>query len=259
LHRYLKYEANSQQVLRECAGVVRLHGVGVSRGNNARLRLRREVNARRVPRWGAGVVDSLDSQRGVVSCLAMVAPPPPPSAGKVTGQTRMLLFRHAGKTSSIPLPAGGLKAAIVVVARRSKEYHVIAAVEGHELETPETEHRPGLERLLETTHLELDGKLFVNTQQSPTWRANCRRFDPGGSLDRRVNCRCVSQPKWVGARRNTRGNNKGNRGSCCPAPRADALAVGGYKRSRGRERETVCQLVLPRVHLLVRGPWTFLL
>jgi hypothetical protein len=29
---------------------------------------------------------------------------------------------------------------------------------------------------------------------------------------------------------------KGNRGSCCPAPRADALAVGGYKRSRGRER-----------------------
>jgi hypothetical protein len=54
------------------------------------------------------------------------------------------------------------------------------------------EHRPGLERLLETTHLELDGKLFVNTQQAPTWRANCRRFDPGGSLDRRVNCRCVS-------------------------------------------------------------------
>jgi hypothetical protein len=24
--------------------------------------------------------------------------------------------------------------------------------------------------------------------------------------------------------------------SCCPAPRADALTVGGYKRSRGRER-----------------------
>jgi hypothetical protein len=27
----------------------------------------------------------------------------------------------------------------------------------------------------------------------------CRRFDPGGSLDRRVNCRRVSQPRWVGA------------------------------------------------------------
>jgi hypothetical protein len=180
--------------------------VGVLRGNDARLCLRREVDARRVPRWGAGVVDSLDSRRGAASFLAMVAPPPPPSAGKVTGQTWMLLFRDAGKTSSIPPPTGELKAAIIVVARRRKEYHVVAAVEGHELETPEMEHRPGLERLLETTHLKLDGKMFVNTQQAPTWRANCRRFDPGGSLDQRVNCRCVSQPRWVGARRNTRGN-----------------------------------------------------
>jgi hypothetical protein len=104
----------------------------------------------------------------------------------------MLFFRHVGKTSSIPPPAGGLSAAIVAVARRRKEYHVVAAVEGHELKTPETEHRPGLERLLETTHLELDGKLFVNTQQTPTSRANYRCFDLEGSLDRRVNYRCVS-------------------------------------------------------------------
>jgi hypothetical protein len=144
LHRYLRYEANAQHVLRERAGVVRLLGVGVLRGNYARLRLRREVNARRVPRWGAGAVNSLDSRRGAASCLAMPAPPPP-SAGKVTGQTRMLFFRHVGKTSSIPPLAGGLTAAIVVVARRRKEYHVVAAVEGHELKTPETEHRPGLE------------------------------------------------------------------------------------------------------------------
>jgi hypothetical protein len=34
---------------------------------------------------------------------------------------------------------------------------------------------------------------------------NCRRFDPGGSLDRRVNCRSVSQPRWVGARWSTKG------------------------------------------------------
>jgi hypothetical protein len=181
----------------------------VLQGNGARLRLRREVNARRVPRRGAGAVDSLDSRRGAASCLATVAPPPPPSAGEVTGQTRMLLFRHVGKTSLISPPAGGLTAAIVAVARRRKEYHVVAAVEGHELKTPETEHRTGLERLLETTHLELDGKLFVNTQQAPTWRANCRRFDPGGSLDQRVNCRRVSQPKWVGARRSTKGGKKG--------------------------------------------------
>jgi hypothetical protein len=153
------------------------------------------------------------------------------------GQTQMLLFRHGGKTSSILPPPGGLTATIVAVARRRKEYHVVAAIEGHELETPEMEQRPRLKRLLETTHLELDGKLFVNTQQAPTWRANCRRFDPRGSLDRRVNCRCLSQPRWVGARWNTRG--KKNRGSCYPAPRADALAVGGYKRSRGRERESL--------------------
>jgi hypothetical protein len=120
----------------------------------------------------------------------------------------MLFFRHVGKTSFIPPPAGGLSAAIVAVARRRKEDHVVAADEGHELKTPETEHRSGLERLLETTHLELDGKLFVNTQQAPTWRANCRRFDPEGSLDRRVNCRRVSQPRWVGARRSTKGGNK---------------------------------------------------
>jgi hypothetical protein len=135
----------------------------VLRGNDARLRLRREVDARRVPRRGTGAVDSLDSRRGAASCLATVAPSPPPPTGEVTGQTRTSFFRLVGKTSSIPLPAGGLSAPIVAVARRRKEYHVVATVEGHELKTPETEHRPGLERLLETTHLELDGELFVNT------------------------------------------------------------------------------------------------
>jgi hypothetical protein len=89
----------------------------VLQGNGARLRLRREVDARRVPRWGAGAVDSLDSRLGTASCLALVAPPPPPSTGEATGQTRMLFFRHVGKTSSIPPPAGGLSAAIVAVAR----------------------------------------------------------------------------------------------------------------------------------------------
>jgi hypothetical protein len=95
--------------------------------------------------------------------------------------------------------------------RRRAGCHVVATVEGHELKTPKTEHRPGLERLLETTHLELDGKLFVNTQQAPTWRANCRRFDHGGSLDRRVNCRRVPQPRWVGTRRSAKGGEVGGR------------------------------------------------
>jgi hypothetical protein len=68
---------------------------------------------------------------------------------------------------------------------------------------------------------------------------NCRRFDPGGSLDRRVNCCCVSQPRWVGARRNTRGKTvRGNRGLVL------SCAQGGCACSRGlqafaRERESV--------------------
>jgi hypothetical protein len=237
-------------------------------GNGARLRLRRKVEARRVPRWGACVVDLLYSRRGAASCLAMVAPPPPPSAGEVTGQTRMLFFRHVGKTSLIPPPAGGLTVAIVAVARRRKEYHVIAVVEGHELKTPETEHRPRLQRLLETTHLELDGKLFVNTQQAPTWRANCRRFDPGGSLDRRVNCHCVSHPRWVGARRSTKGGGKKQakgetRGLCFPAPRADGCACSRGLQASAWERERARALCVGpfsrAANLLVREPWTFLL
>jgi hypothetical protein len=180
----------------------------VSRGDNARLRLKREVDARRAPRWGAGAVDSLDSRRGAVSCLALVAPPPTPSAGKKTGRARRLFFHHAGKTSSILPPAGGLSAAIVAVARRWKEYHVVAAIEGHELKAPETEHRPGPERLLETAHLELDGKLFVNTQCAPTWRANCRRFETGGVPKPMSECRRVPQPRWVDARPSAKGGSE---------------------------------------------------
>jgi hypothetical protein len=146
----------------------------------------------------------------------------------------MLFFRHVGKTSLIPPPAGGLSAAIVAVTRRRKEYHVVAAVEGHELKTLETEHRLELERSLETTHPELDGKLFVNTQQAPTWRANCRRFDPGGSLDRRVNCRRVPQPGWVGVRRSTKGGNQRETGvKGKPAAFVLSYAQVGCACSRG--------------------------
>jgi hypothetical protein len=175
------------------------------RGNDARLRLKREVNARRVPRWGAGAVDSLDSRRGAASCLAMAAPPPPPSAGKVTGQTRMLLFRHVGKTSLIPPSAGGLTAAIVVVARRRKEYHVVAAVEGHELKTLETEYVPGWRGCWRLPIWSLTGSCSSTRSRPLPGAPTVGVSTPGGSLDRRVNCRCVSQPRWVGARRNARG------------------------------------------------------
>jgi hypothetical protein len=173
----------------------------------------------------------------------------------------MLFFCHVGKTSLIPPPAGGLTAAIVAVARRRKEYHVVAAVEGHELKTPETENRPGLERLLETTHMELDGKLFVNTQHAPTWRANCRRFDPGGSLDRRVNCRRVPQPRWVGARRSTKRGRNRQKGK--PAAFVLPCAQVGCACSRGLQasawERALCAGLFPRAaNLLIREPWTFL-
>ena len=145
----------------------------------------------------------------------------------------MLFFHHAGKTSSIPPLASGLSAAIVIVARRGKEYHVVAAVEGHELETPETELRPRLKRLLETPHLELDGKLFVNTQQAPTWRANCRRFDPGGvpGPTSKLSLRAPAQMGWHEI------EHKGGKPRLRVILRQSGCACSrGYKHSRGRER-----------------------
>jgi hypothetical protein len=198
--------------------------------------------------------------------LAMPAPPPPPSAGRVTGQTRMLLFRHVGKTSSIPPPAGGLTAAIVVVARRGKEYHVVAAVEGHELETPETKHRPGSKRLLETTHLKLDGKLFVNTQQAPTWRTNCRHFNHGG-VPGPTSKLLPRVPAQMG-RRET--EHEGGKKQAKGEPVASVLSYAqvGCACSRGlqasaRERaraRALCGGPFSRAaNPLVREPWTFLL
>jgi hypothetical protein len=155
----------------------------------------------------------------------------------------MLLFRHGGKTSSSSPPPGELTVAVVAVALRGKEYHVIAAVEGHELETPEPEQRPGLKRLLETTHLELNGKLFVNMQQAPTWRANCRRFDPEGSLDRRVklSLRVLAQMGWREM------EHKGGNVARVILCQGDALAVGVTSAREG-ERERGSQFVSPSSH-----------
>jgi hypothetical protein len=145
----------------------------------------------------------------------------------------MLLFRHGGKTSPSPPPLGGLTTVVVAVALWGKEYHVVAAVEGHELETPETEQRPGLKRLLETTHLELNGKLFVNMQQAPTWRTNYRRFDPGGSLERRVKF-SLRAPAQMGWREMEHMGGKPRLVLSCA--RGDALAVGVTSVHEG-ERE----------------------
>jgi hypothetical protein len=93
--------------------------------------------------------------------------------------------------------------------------------------------------------------LLVLSFASPLDHCRCWRFDPGGSLDRRVNCRRVPQPRWVGARRSAKGGNRRETGvkgetrglRVCPAPRSGALAVGGYKRPRGREREAYAHAV----------------
>jgi hypothetical protein len=70
---------------------------------------------------------------------------------------------------------------------RGEEYHVVAAVGGHELETPKAEYRPGPKRLLKIIHLELNGKVLPTHSRAPTWRANCRRFGPARTLNRPVN------------------------------------------------------------------------
>jgi hypothetical protein len=188
LHRYLSYEANAQQVLCKGAGFIGPLGVGALRGSNTRRCLRCEDNTRHGPRRGAGVVDSLwpDSRQGAASCMATVAPSPPPPARRVAGQTRVFLFCHGGKSSSSSPPSGELTTVVAVVLC-GEEYHVVAAFAGHELETPEAEHSPRLKRLLKATHLELNGKVFVNTQRAPTWRANYRRFRPARSVSQPVN------------------------------------------------------------------------
>jgi hypothetical protein len=148
----------------------------------------------------------------------------------------MLLFRHGGKTPSSLPPPGGLTTVMVAVALWGEEYHVVAAVEGHELETPEAEHRLGLKRLLKTTHPELNGKLLVNTQQAPTWRTNCLCFDPEGSLDRRVNLSlCV--PAQMGWRER---EHKGETWLVLSRTRGGVLVVGVTSvRERERESEPV--------------------
>jgi hypothetical protein len=98
----------------------------------------------------------------------------------------VFLFCHREMPSSSSPPPGE-PTTVVAIALQGEEYHVVAAVAGHELETPEAEHRPGPKRLLKATHLELNEKVFINTQQALTWRANCRRFGPARTVNRLVN------------------------------------------------------------------------
>jgi hypothetical protein len=238
MHCYLRYEANAQQVLREGAGVISPLGVGTLLGSDTRCCLRREDNARHVPRMSAGVVDSLwsDSRRGVTPCLAMFAPSPSPPARRVAGLTQVFLFRHVEMSSSSSSSPPGEPTIVVVVVLRGEQYHVIAAVEGHELETSEVEHRPGLERLLKIVHLELNGKVSLTRSEPLPGAPTVGVSDPGDPQpDRLVNFSAAC-PYPDGLMQD--GTQAKGRGLYYLAP--GGACSRGYKRcerARARERE----------------------
>jgi hypothetical protein len=104
----------------------------------------------------------------------------------------VFLFHHEGKSlSSSPSP--GEPMTVVVVVLWGEEYHVVAVVGGHELETPKAKHRPGPKRLLKIIHLELNGKVlptrnapYLACQLSAFWT----REDPQPTSEFDVACPC---------------------------------------------------------------------
>jgi hypothetical protein len=100
----------------------------------------------------------------------------------VAGLTRVFLFRH-GEMSSLSPPPPGEPTTVVVVVLRGEEYHVVAAIGGHELKTPKAEHRPGLKRLLKIVHLELNRKV-LSTRSGPYLARQLSAFRTRGTLNR---------------------------------------------------------------------------
>jgi hypothetical protein len=94
----------------------------------------------------------------------------------------MFLFCHGEMSSSSSSPSPGEPTTVVVVVLRGEQYHVVATVGGHELETPKAEHRPGLKRLLKIVHLELNGKV-LSTRSAP-YLARQLSFRTRGALNR---------------------------------------------------------------------------
>jgi hypothetical protein len=91
----------------------------------------------------------------------------------------------------------------------------------------------------------------------------CRRFDPGGSLDRRVNCHCVSQPRWVGARRRHKGGKQWGETrdlmlSCAQGGCACSRGLQAFAREREREGALGCPFSRAAT-FFVWESWTFLL
>jgi hypothetical protein len=101
---------------------------------------------------------------------------------------------------------------------------------------------------------------------------NFRRFETGG-VPRPTSKLSPRAPAQMGRRETEREGGRQPEGDererwksrglrVCPAPRSGALAVGGYKRPRGRERAASRECLSrpsPRDQPSVRGPWSFLL
>jgi hypothetical protein len=71
-----------------------------------------------------------------------------------------------------------------------------------------------------------------STRSRPLLARQLSAFRPRGSLDRRVNCRRVSRPRWVGVRQSTKGE-KGDRQKGKPAAFVLSCAQVGCACSRG--------------------------
>jgi hypothetical protein len=71
---------------------------------------------------------------------------------------------------------------------------------------------------------------------------NCRRFETGGSLGRRVKCRRVPQPRWVGTGPSAKGGERwpeiGVREVEIPRPSCSSRAQVGCACSRGLQAST---------------------
>jgi hypothetical protein len=146
----------------------------------------------------------------------------------------MFLFRHVEMPSSSSSSPPGEPMTVVVVVLRGEQCHVVAAVEGHELETSEAEHRPGLKRLLKATHLELNGKVLSTRSEPLPGAPTVGISDPGDPQpDRLVNfsaaCPCPDGLMQDGTQAKGCGLYYLAPGGACSR---------GYKRREGeRERE----------------------
>jgi hypothetical protein len=93
----------------------------------------------------------------------------------------------------------------------ARDNHIMAEAEGHASHQlprllDEASHRSGLVSM-HTRPWGVPAGLRpkVPAFESSSAYSACRCFEPGGSLDRRVNCRRVPQPRWVGTRRSAKG------------------------------------------------------